>query len=235
MIDIHSHILFGVDDGCETLEESLAMIYHAHKLGITDMILTPHHSKIRGYLNDKETLESRVSKLQEELRNQDITMNFHLGNEIDDDYNLVDDVKNEEALTLAGSKFVLIDFLYSKRVIDDVVTEIVNKGYIPIIAHPERYMIPFGLDDVFNWKKIGALIQVNAHSFFTPNNNEKIIAKTLLKYDLIDFVASDTHQDERRLFDLKLAYEYIASKKTFNYAEQIFNENPLKIIQNSKL
>lgn len=193
MIDIHTHILPAVDDGSKSIESSLAMLKDLSASGVTDAILTPHY---RGkYVADKETIIKEFAKFKEIAK--DIDINLYLGREIYCNRESLNLLTEGKLLTLNGTKYVLLEFHYYNR--SDIVEAVYTaktRGFIPIVAHIERYeYLDFkNLDDIFEIKSLGGLIQVNASSLSKKGDktyNKRV--KRLLKFDLVDFIASDCH------------------------------------------
>ena len=227
MIDIHTHILPFVDDGSSAIDTSLSMLKQCEKQGITDVILTPHYRRI--YNKTPDELKSEFLKFSELVKGQ-ILINLYLGQEfyIDSDYKK--NIKKGKALTINGTKFLLIEFQYVKGVeIEEIVYEIKRMGYIPIIAHYERY---FGvsLSQAIEIKNIGGLIQVNADSLvgLSKKYHYKLI-KQLFKNDLVDFVASDVHYNRENLM-LK-AKSFVERWYGKERANKLFIENAKKLIE----
>ena len=230
MIDIHTHLLFGVDDGCKTIEDSVKMIESAFSNGITDIILTPHYSYLRKYTVNMETMNTNYLVLKEELKKRKIKMNLYLGSEIDQTNDIFDFLENKKCHTLNDTKYILVDFGMQKCRIDDYCYELVVKGYTPIIAHPERYRYVTDISDYKKWRSTGALIQVNAGSFYSAKDSQtKKMAKLALKHKLIDFIASDTHMNGKRFYYLKKIHQYVISKYGNKYADKVFIDNPKRL------
>ena len=195
MIDIHNHILFGVDDGCKTIEDSIQMIEKAISVGVTEMILTPHYAPLRGYVVSNKIIDANFSTLKQEVEKLQLPIKLHLGREIDE----VDDIdillSSGKVKTMNKTKYVLLDFGMKKADIDEYCYELIINGYIPIIAHPERYNYVASHNEYHRWKKTGALIQINSTSINkTKNKSTKKNVMYLLKNNLVDFVASDCHR-----------------------------------------
>ena len=227
MIDIHTHLLFGVDDGCKTLEDSVKMIESAFSNGITDIILTPHYSYLRKYTASIKETEDKYLLLKATLKERDIKVNLYLGSEIDQTSDIFDFLENKKCHTMNDSKFVLIDFGMQKCCsIDDYCYELIVKGYTPIIAHPERYRYITDIKEYKKWKKTGALIQINATSIYHPKSPQaKKMAKLALKNKLVDFIASDTHSNPKNFTYLKKAYQYGLNNIDNKYVKDIFITN----------
>lgn len=211
MIDIHCHVLYGVDDGCKTLDDSLRQIKKAISVGVTKLILTPHYAPLRGYVSSKETLEANFTILKEAV--QDLPIELYLGREVDkiDTIDLL--LEENKIQTMNSTKYVLVDFGMDKYDIDEYCYELIINGYIPIIAHPERYNYISDVKTYHKWKKTGALIQINAVSLFHPKSKTvKKRARYLLKEGLVDFVASDAHNNPESFEYLKKAFKLLENK-----------------------
>lgn len=226
MIDIHSHILPLVDDGSTSLNSSIEMLKSIVDAGVTDAILTPHY---RGKFNtSKEEIRARFLEFQQAVR--DIPVNLYLGREIYVEDGILNRVFEGEFLTLNDSKYVLLEFDYYDRY--DVVEAVYmtkNKGLIPIVAHIERYEY-LTIDDAYEIKGLGGLIQINASSL--DKKCSKVYykrVKELIKEDLVDFVASDCHEFRKNC--LKYAHKKIEKKFGKTKAQDLFYNNALKIIK----
>lgn len=229
MIDLHSHILYGVDDGCKTIGDSINMIKESFRAGVTDLVLTPHYSFRRKYSFSYEEIERRFNILKEEVSKNGLKINLYLGSEIDETSDLDIFLSNGMCHTMNDSKYVLLDFGTRKANVDDICYELIVKGYIPIIAHPERYKYIHGIDKIKQWKNTGALIQINASSLFLGGIVKKQ-ANALLSHNLVDIVASDTHRNVNAIEYLKKAYKYISKKQGKEKAKSLFIDTPFKII-----
>jgi|LGOV01.1.fsa_nt_gb protein-tyrosine phosphatase len=194
MLDMHCHLLPGVDDGCDTFEQSIEMIKKAISVGITDIIITPHYAPLRGYVVASNLIKDRFDELLDVVKKERLNINLYLGREIDEIEDIEVLLNNGEIETLNNTKFVLIDFGMQKADIDEYCYGLIINGYKPIIAHPERYNYVSSTDDYHQWKKTGALIQINATSLLKSRNKKtRANAKYLLKNGLVDFIASDCH------------------------------------------
>lgn len=201
MIDIHSHILYNVDDGSDTLDESVALIKLAFENGYTDIVLTPHYiNEIGTECINKDVLE-HFENLKVEIKNRKININIHLGNEIYICDTMFKDILNSKTYTLANSKYVLIEFPMYGEVpyIIDSIYELKLHGFIPIIAHPERcfcFQNKYSL--LRDAIKEGALFQINSGSIIEHHGTTaKKMVKKMLKEGLVSFVATDTHNKNR--------------------------------------
>lgn len=220
MIDIHTHILPNVDDGSSDFDTSCKLLELELENGVNKVICTPHQN----YLNlNKELLIEKFNEFKNKI-NLDIEL--YLGSEIYYYKGFLNDLENGKLLTINNSKYILIEFSTSQNTdIIDIVYSIRLKGYIPIIAHIERYSY-LNNEDYLKIKKEGALIQINASSF-NYTNTKKII-KYLLKNNLVDFVASDCHDLNRRSVDFFKIKKYIYKKYKEQYHHIFENDYLLK-------
>ncbi|MGE5633543.1 MAG: tyrosine-protein phosphatase [Caulobacteraceae bacterium] len=198
MIDIHCHILYGVDEGPDSLHISLEMCRQAIKEGIEKIIATPHY--IIGERYDSNISE-KIKTLNNELKNNNIGVEVLPGNEAFIDFGLVDRLSNKECLTLSNSKYVLLEvpMLEVPRFTENVIYELLLKGYIPILAHPERNRaINVKPEIVYELVRNGCLMQLNSTSLFGLSGEKaENTAKQLLSHNLVHFIATDAHSAGR--------------------------------------
>ena len=216
MIDIHNHILYGVDDGSKDLDMSLAMLKEEMEQGVSTIYLTPHQNQqtLTGPL-----LKERYQSFLEELKEKGIDMDIRLGAEIYYYPGLKQDLLSGKALTMDESKYVLVEFsTRTETNVSEIVYELVMAGFTPIIAHIERY--PYlKKDDYFDIKEAGGLIQINSSSF--SHFSSRGLIKYLLKNDLVDYVATDAHDNSKRKVDFSFVHSYIKKKYPELYTKLI--------------
>ena len=216
MIDIHNHILYGVDDGSKDLDMSLAMLKEEMEQGVTRVYLTPHQNQqtLTGPL-----LKERYQSFLEELKEKGIDMDIRLGAEIYYYPGLKQDLLSGKALTMDESKYVLVEFsTRTETNVSEIVYELVVAGFTPIIAHIERY--PYlKKEDYFDIKEAGGLIQINSGSF--SHFSSRGLIKYLLKNDLVDYVATDAHDNSKRKVDFSFVHTYIKKKYPELYTKLI--------------
>lgn len=230
MIDIHAHILPSVDDGSDSINKSLDMLCKEAEIGVTDVICTPHYRV--PHVKSPEELKTAFNEFKSIVEKEGIPVKLHLGQEISvSNIDVKEMLKNGELLTVDDSKWVLIEFDFSKKCeIVETVYELRNSGYIPIVAHLERYF--YADDDIaYEIKNEGGYIQVNAGSLVGKkvNRRTKKFAKELLKQGFADFIASDVHSGRFNL--LKEAYEFVKAKYGLPAAEVTCKINPKKILK----
>lgn len=240
MIDIHCHILFGLDDGSDNLEESVRMAQIAVNSGIKAVVATPHSNIPNSYKNFwSEDIASRLTQLNQRLEQDKIPLRIFPGNEIFSSGDIIEMIKSKKLLPLNNSVYPLIEFDTYERSASAYrqVEALVAEGYIPIIAHPERYA--FVHEDgnaIYRLKRRGALIQINKGSIKGSfGKSSRHIACRIIEKQLADFVASDAHSPYMRTPFLAEAHEEVSLMSSFDYAELIFKNNPAKVILNKKI
>ena len=193
MFDIHTHILPYIDDGSSSLEESIEMIEDSINQGIKDIILTPHFDIYQEKCNHNIDYFEEFQNFKKEVEKRNIEVNLYLGNEIYYTPKVYKYLKEKKIFPLGNTNKVLIEFSFTNETknIEDIIYEFKIEGYEVIIAHVERYNYA-NYKLIKSWKEKGALIQVNASSFY-ETLKPKRLAKKLLKNNLIDYIASDTH------------------------------------------
>ena len=191
-IDIHSHILPGIDDGAKNLMESVELIKEMKKMGFSKIIGTPH-TYPGVYNNNNNSIEKSFNKLNNELKNKNI---LRYASEYMIDSYLIEKASEKSLLTIKDN-YVLIEMSFVSEPINlhEIIFEININGYTPILAHPERYTFLF--DDFkkfYNLKKMGCYFQINLLSA-TGYYGKKIVEITqkLIKNNMIDFAGSDIH------------------------------------------
>lgn len=212
MIDIHCHILPKVDDGPDTVAVSKKILENAYKQGVRHMIVTPHY-RPEMFEPSMERVLYSYQYLRDIARDMGITMS--LGCEYYRNTNMLDDLKNHRRPTMANSKYVLVEFSSNDAFLNirNYIYELDSLGYKPIIAHVERYNSCREVEKVAELKDIGAYIQMNAGSVLGEDGrNTKKLCYQLMKNDLVDFVASDTHNITTRKMNLKNVHHIYPEK-----------------------
>lgn len=212
MIDIHSHILPGVDDGAQTEEESIALAKAAIEEGITTLVATPHH-KNRHFDNYKNEIILQVSVLNDLLIAHDLDLNILPGQEIRIYGEILEDYEAEDILTVDETKYILIEFPFESvpQYVHQLFYDMQLKGLIPVIVHPERNQEllenPLKMYELI---RNGALSQVTAASLTGEFGKQaEQYSRTLIEDNLTHFIASDAHNTTTRPFRLREAYDII--------------------------
>ncbi|WP_035775534.1 CpsB/CapC family capsule biosynthesis tyrosine phosphatase [Butyrivibrio sp. VCB2001] len=234
-IDIHCHILPGVDDGSPDMATSLEMLRIADKNGITHLILTPHHKPMHHNVSPEHNVVYR-KKLQEAAKEAGIKAKLFSGNEIYYSDETMEELIEGKICSLAGSDYVLVEFHPTNpyKAIQNAVSRVQAAGFIPIIAHVERYSDivshPARVKDLI---EMGSFIQVNASSIMGKYGfGISHFTKKLLKEELVHFIASDAHDTGRRAPNLLDCRNYIERKYGEDYGKKLFFTNPANVIRN---
>ncbi|MBF0713330.1 tyrosine protein phosphatase [Gemella sp. GH3] len=242
MIDIHSHIIFGVDDGPKTLEESILLIKESYSQGTRSIIATSHRRKGM-FETPEEKIRENFNIIKSEIEKILPDLNLYYGAEIYFTSDILNKLENNIFPTLGDTDYVLIEFSSSTRYTEiyKAVDKIILLGKIPILAHIERYNELVNSEKkVRNLIDKGAYIQINSASvlkvklFGDSQKEYKKRAKYFLDKDLVHFVATDMHNLTSRKPYFKEAYKIIEKKYGKKRAEDLFVNNQRKI-QNNEL
>lgn len=232
-IDMHSHLLPGVDDGARDLEMSMKMFKIAEENGIRQMILTPHNKPAHHNVSPKK-VESLIMSLQKELSRKGSKIQLYAGNELYYRSDILEELEEKKACTMAGSAYVLVEFNPADDYdyIRNGIYLMIAGGYRPILAHAERYgSVCTKAGRVEDLIEMGCYIQVNAGSIMGQCGLfAKQFTRGLLKQQLIHFVATDAHNPEKRGPYLGDCGKYISKKYGVSYAQKLLYENPMHII-----
>ncbi|TCT12832.1 protein-tyrosine phosphatase [Natranaerovirga pectinivora] len=238
MVDLHSHFLPYIDDGAESLEETIEMLKAASRDGITHMIATPHYDRDL-YQYEIEDVHKRFQEVIDVAKRENIAMELYLGNELMIKADLDKALSNKHCLSLAGSQYVLVEFprlVYYENYLN-MLYNINVKGYDIIIAHPERYeYVGSNINIVYDLVKHGYLMQIDAGSIIGKWGSD--IKKTtiqLLRHNLVHFVGSDAHGHKKRRPELKAAYDEILKIIGKEKADELFIHNGLDVIKNKPI
>lgn len=232
MIDIHTHLLFGVDDGPKELEESVQMLSGAAEQGISAIILTPHY-RHGMFPYNKEKIKEHYEALLPYAR--EIGICIYLGCEYHVNSRITEALGSGRVMSLAGSSYVLTEYEYESEYeyIERMTQQLISHGYVPVIAHVERYRcLVKNPDYVEQLRNLGAWIQVNADAVLGLDGGAgKRFCKRLLKNGWVNVIASDSHGMQRRGCHMEKCREYLMKKYDERYVEKLFCGNPGKILE----
>ncbi|MFT8319989.1 MAG: CpsB/CapC family capsule biosynthesis tyrosine phosphatase [Bacillus sp. (in: firmicutes)] len=237
MIDIHCHILPGIDDGAKTMEDSLEMAKVAAGEGIKTIIATPHHRNNQ-FTNKKADILQNVEDLNKVLVQEKLPITILPGQEVRIFGEVLEDYEKGEILTLNHTKYLFIEFpsssvpRYAERLLYDIQTQ----GIIPIIVHPERNKeLQEKPELMYKLVKNGTLTQVTAASvcgYF--GKKVKQFSEQLIESNLTHFIASDAHNITSRTFKMNEAFDEIESKFGTDYV-YLFTENAELLIEDKNI
>ncbi len=232
-IDIHAHVLPGIDDGAKDWDDCLEMLRRSAKCGVKAVIATPHYVSWKEGCSSKE-IEQLCSQAKKKLlEKHGITMDIYCGNEIYYTTDAIRDLKEGKTLTLAGSRYVLVEFGWqsSYQIVCRAITEFREVGYIPIVAHVERYKCLRQLERLQAIKDMGALIQMNVEAFQGGVlDSGSRWAKNCLKEEMVDFLASDMHGLSRRTPIREEELQWVLKKLRPEYQKDLLYNNASRII-----
>jgi protein-tyrosine phosphatase len=226
LVDIHSHVLYGLDDGARTLEDSLGMLRMAAESGTTDLVATPHANQNYKYqpLVIRERLREVEAALDGALRLY-TGCDFHLSYD-----NIQDAIVNPRKYTINQNRYLLVEFseLLVFRNTADIFGRLQEAGMTPIITHPERNtLLCQRLEEIAAWVEAGACVQVTGQSLlghFGRRSTE--FSRTLLDRGLVHFIASDGHDLKHRPPKLDEAHAWLTENYGGQMAEVLCVQNP---------
>ncbi len=237
MIDIHIHILPNFDDGPADMEASVGMGLIAAAEGFTGIISTSHGDEAA--LEGREMMESRLDEVKRAWSNAGLSIRLELGVEIYLRPGTLDQLKFGHLWPLAGSRYVLVELPYQPWPVyaDDTLFALQVAGYSPILAHPERYSaIQSDPNKMFALAERGILAQVTAGALVGDQGSAlKKCADTLLRHNLVQFIATDAHSTSRRSPRIIEALKYAESVLGLDLARRLVEDNPARILSHEEI
>lgn len=234
MIDLHCHILPLMDDGAQSLAESVAMARMAVDSGVAAMAATPHC--VAGNASE---VRDRVLLLREALEEEGIPLRLFLGMEIFGTEDTPRLLRSGRLLTLNNSRYPLVEFGFHGRGEreTEILWDVLQAGYRPIVAHPERYVYIQENPELINlWYNMGCLLQVNRGSLMGRfGSNPRYMAMELVKRRFACVVASDGHSPRMRTPWMADVYDMLSREFSPAAAEILLQENPALILRNQSL
>lgn len=235
MIDIHCHLVYGVDDGSKTIEDTLTMLEEAKDAGFTDIILTPHYSEY--FKVPAKEVKKRIENIKK--KSKYLGINLYQGNEIYASSHLIEDLKNNNAVTLNNSKYVLFEFPMNESALemDELISRILEYNKLPVLAHPERYKaIQEDPNILTKFIKKGVLCQSNYGSIIGIYGTEaKKTVEELLTKNMISFLGSDNHRINtiyKHIPEILIQLENLIGKEKL---DKITKYNPEKILLDTNI
>lgn len=236
-VDIHMHLLYGADDGAKTEQQMQELLDEAYADGTRVICATPHFHP--GYFGDnRNAIEDAFTKLKLYAKKYN-GLQLCLGNELRYSSNCFDWLGKGNCLTLNGSRYILVDFLESDdaEYIVNSVLRLLNAGYIPVLAHAERYEnFHRDMREIMKLQECGVVIQIDAQSPFDGwGRGSKQRSRRIIENYLADVIASDAHNTLDRPPQMSACYDYVVNKCGEEYARQIFLKNPIDILNDSDI
>lgn len=238
MIDIHSHIIPGADDGSKSIEETFNVLKEAEEAGFTDIISTSHYIEGHYELN-KEDRQAWITALNVGMKKENININLYTGAEIFVSENMCDNIASGTICTLNNTRYVLFELPMNTKTVylEEVIFNLISMDLVPIIAHPERYsFVQKDPNILYDYIEMGVLFQSNYASIIGYYGKEaKNTVKKLLQHNMIHFLGSDNHRQNTIYADMnKILGELkkIISNREIKLLTEI---NPRKIINNEEI
>jgi len=197
--DMHSHILPGIDDGAKDISQSIELIEGLIQLGFSQLLCTPHVMS-DFYRNSTDTIKENLDVLRNELDKRNINININAAAEYYFDEELIKRLKNKDILSFGKKNYLLFEFSYlnEQQQIFEIISDMIEAGYTPILAHPERYpYYVMNLEKFDQIKSMGVKFQINLLSLL-GNYGESAFhgAKHLIDNNYVDFIGTDIHKTE---------------------------------------
>jgi protein-tyrosine phosphatase len=235
LIDIHSHILWDLDDGSQNLEQSLAMLQMAADNGTTDIVATPHANY--RYKFDPEAIAYRIKALQTRSPS---SLRIHSGCDFHLNVNNIRDaLANPHRYTINGLNYLMVEFpeIVLPASSEDILRRLIAHGINPVITHPERNShLRQDLDRLAAWVAMGCLIQVTAQALTDRfGKDAQKSAWALVKKDLVHAVASDAHDTVDRPPRLDHAWRLLKQEMSEEVAARLLINNPRAVIEGKPL
>ncbi len=239
MFDIHSHIIYHIDDGSRDIEESVKLIRKAYEQGATDIIATPHYYV--EYPTNPTRIREKLSDIEEAVKEAGMEVRLYAGNEVLYFDSMAERLRTGEILTLCGSRYTLIEFypLESYKTILKCVRNIRNAGYLPVIAHAERFkgLRENGLSEIIG---LGAYVQLSTEPIGRKGlgalfDGETKFVREALKRGEAHFLGTDMHRADTRPPVMKDALKWISDNLDKDYANEILFANGQKITEDIEI
>lgn len=229
MIDLHSHLLPGVDDGSRSVEQSVKVLRAMERQGVTDICLTPHLRATRAEPAPPAAHEQAFDALQGMAP---ASPRLHRGAEVMLDHPLSRAVAEARRVTLGGSRYILVEFprLVASDIVSHALSQVLELGLTPVVAHPERYSA-CSPESVRFWRSLGARMQVDATTLLTPQARGQR-ARQLIGEGLADILAGDNHGDDR---SVATGAGFLRAQEGAEQAELLTTQNPAAILGDGSL
>lgn len=229
MIDFHSHILAGVDDGSRSYDETVKILEEAKEVGFDKIISTSHFA-----IDCYEVPEYKRKEIIDQLNLENRFPEIILGSEIFLTYNILDLLNEFKASTINGTNYILLELPLRNHFMNlrDLIIKLKENDYRLILAHPERYgMVQKDFNILYELKEMGVLLQANYGSILgLYGGTAKRILKKMLKEDLVDFFGSDVHRENTIYPRIPKAIQKISKYISDDRLEGLINYNAEKIL-----
>ncbi len=234
MIDLHSHILPGMDDGARDTEMALHMAVLAVRSGVGTMVVTPHCVNGRA-----EQVRERLTRFRAAVDAAGIPLRLYSGMEIFGSPDTAALLRSGELLTIHGSRYPLIEFSFESDGDEEsrILSSVIQAGYTPLVAHPERYRYIQEDPELMNlWARMGCRFQINRGSLLGRFGPAAMETAWMLTYrGFATVVASDAHSPVQRTPWMRDVWEKLAQRISPEAAAWLLRENPRRILNDERL
>lgn len=240
MIDIHTHILPGLDDGARDMEDSLSMAALALKSGVHTLVATSH-ANTGGFFKDYSIDEylQRLETFRKALDEVKLPLRVFSGMEIYMTREVPRMIREGRLLSLNQTGYFLTEFSFGieQEEMDEMLHDLMELGVTPVIAHPERYRCVHESESgIAKWKNRGCLLQVNRGSIFGRfGSGAKQCVDRLLDQHMVTCIASDAHKPYERTTYMADIKEYMEQEYSFEYSKKLLYDNPKRILEGEKV
>ncbi|MEA2077630.1 MAG: CpsB/CapC family capsule biosynthesis tyrosine phosphatase [Candidatus Marinimicrobia bacterium] len=243
LVDIHNHIIFDVDDGPGTIEQSMEMMRQAVKNNITDIVATPHqleNDQVSEHHERQNKVIENFKILQKAVKEEGLPLNLYLGGELYYTTYVVHAPEIPYFTYENEKKYALIEFSlnWHPEGYKEIFYDLIQNNVTPVLAHPERYSYFWEIiEDIIDLIKMGTILQINAGSLLGYQGTQaRFLSEMLLREGLAHIIASDAHRARRAIgFNMPKAAEVFKEKYPKIDFNKLISENPLKIIQGEPL
>lgn len=237
-VDIHTHILPGIDDGSTDWTQTERMLQMQQEQGVTEIIATPHFDMEQN-LQDPDRLRRLVAEANEHAKKAAPAITLYTGCEVLWSPGIVEAYRAGRILTLADSSYLLVEFYPRSpyREIEEGISSLVREGLIPVIAHVERYQhLMTEYDRLLELMKMGALMQMNSRSLLGKRFDKRVkICRKMVQNGFIHFLGSDCHNEEERPPKMQEPYDTIVRICGRQTADELAKENGRCILEKKYL
>ena len=238
IIDLHSHLIPGVDDGAQGIEDSLKLAKQAVEEGIEHLVLTPHHNNGR-YVNHAKEVVEAAEQLQDVLDQEGIPLQVYPSQEIRINEDLIDQLLNRDLLSLDdGGKYYLIEFPTASvpGFSQSIISQLINRGITPVIAHPERnHIFAKDIDLYASYIEMGCLGQLTTSSMAGAFGDFiQEVSINMVERGLVHILASDAHSVDWRPFNTQAGFKVLEEKFESRKVQE-FKENARTIFNGEEI
>ena len=240
MVDIHAHILPGIDDGAEDMNSALEMAALAVESGVEMIVATPHSSAYGRQKNQwGRELKSALLAFRAELEREKIPLRVYSGMEIYGSPEVPELLTEGRLIGLNGSRYPLIEFAFTDYAVraTEILEEVIAIGKTPVVAHPERYLYVQEDPTLLNlWVEMGCLLQINKGSLLGRHGRqEELLSLALVERGFACAVASDAHSPVMRTTWMNEAEKLLIEEFSPGTAKRLLTQNPVKLLKNESI